>query len=338
MSTIDEKVGAASAAGVASKDAEAEAKDAGATTTAEAVAPSPEEVSQATEAAPAPADEIVDGEFEMLDAGAQEAEAGTPTTAEAAQETNVTVLENVEYEMLEKPFAAVTGDAEDDNTVWDVCVVLMNHQNDGLKASWHTGDRFLAYIEKHKPKSISAALEEFAKYVREASYGQLSELSSATLRKALKFRQKFSKERLELAVRIGMSYRNALSLCTNDVTNDNRDLILQEVSNGSLKQTMIKAKVKELHPPEKKEEKRGGSRTKKESPLEFMTRIQKDMDKLLSDMKENYRKHAADALDSEDEETKVQYTQHYEVNAEQIELLNEEWAKNTKMTRLYFED
>jgi hypothetical protein len=235
-------------------------------------------------------------------------------------------------------FTNVTGNPEYDGMICKLCVTVQNAEHHILDAYWEIGGSIEAYIDELESKSVSAALKKISQHVREASNGRLSELGVDSLRKALKLRKSFTETQLELAKTGCVSLRNLLPMCNNDVTPTERDEILQDVTEGELSQKEIPSKVKELHPPEQKQEKRGGARKKAETPMEFMKRIQGDMDKLLTDMKESYRLHAATALGSEDQITKEEYTHYFEANAEQIEQLKKQWAANEKVTKVFLDD
>ena len=259
----------------------------------------------------------------------------TPTTVAEIQDTGA--AQTAEVVMEENKFAAVTGDAEFDNTIWSMCEAIEDCQNQTLKMNWVVGDIIQSHIDKHKPKNVSAALEEIVDYIHEATYGRQGDLAAPSLRKTLKLRQKISKEQLELAILGGISYRNILPMCKNDVTDDQRNDLLKCVTEGTLDQMKISDEVKALNPPSVKKENRGGARKKRLDHAGFMKRFKENMDDLL-DMQANYRLHAATALGSEDETTKVEYAQFYEATAEQIEQLNEKWAANEKVNQVFLEE
>ena len=232
-------------------------------------------------------------------------------------------------------FVNVTGKPEYDDMICKVCDTVAHTQNQVLEMYWNIGDTIRSFISTMDSKNVSAALKKISQHVSEASNGRLTELSQGSLRKALKVREKFNNVQLELAKDGCVSLRNLLPLCNNDVSPTERDELLKDVTEGKIDQTTIPDKVKELHPPELKKEKRGGARKKVEDPLEFVKRIRKDMDHLLTDMKESYRLHTATALGSDDQATKEEYAQYCEANADQIERLKKQWTVNEAVTKAF---
>lgn len=233
-------------------------------------------------------------------------------------------------------FASVSSDAEYNNMIWGLCDKVISAELQILDIQWGIGDGIKSYIDTLDSTNVSAALRKISEDVGAACHGRLSELSEGSLRKALKIREKFTATQLELAKAGCVSLRNLLPMCKNDVTDEERGEILKEVSEGKISQKDIPDRVKELHP--QKEGQRGGTRKKAEEPLVFMKRLQGDIDKLLADMKEDYRLHTVAALGSEDQAAKEEYTQYYKANAERIEQLNKQWAANAKVTQVFLEE
>ncbi len=278
-------------------------------------------------------------EKETTDGAAAVAKVDTKTEeAAGASETVELPVWAPKMEVQTYTFGNVTGDEKYDKMICDVCDTIAYTQNQILDMYWNMGDAIQSFIDEQDSKNVSAALKKISRDVSEASFGRLSELGADSLRKALKLRKLITKDQLYLAKACNMSLRNLLPLCKNDMTPEERDVILLEVSEGKLNQMEIPKKVKEIHPPELKKEGRGGARKKVEEPLEFMKRIQEDMNKLLVDMKESYRLHTATALGSDDQATKEEYTHYYEANADQIERLNKQWVANEKVTKVFLDE
>ena len=234
-------------------------------------------------------------------------------------------------------FGRVTGEEKYDDMICKLCVTVQDAEHQTLDTYYGIGEIIQAYIDSQDTKKVSTALKKISEHVNNASNGLLSQLGVDSLRKALKLRKMLTKDQLELAKAGCISLRNLLPMCQNDVTPDERDLILKDVSEGTLDQKKIPVKVKELHPPEEKKESRGGARKKALNPEEFMKRFKANMDDLL-DMQANYRLHAATALGSEDQATKEEYAHFYETTAEQIEYLNKQWAAKEKVNQVFLEE
>jgi hypothetical protein len=223
-------------------------------------------------------------------------------------------------ELQKYQFGKVTGDEKYDSMICRVCETVATTQNHILDMYWQIGDALWSLVNATPENKISKVLEQVSQHVREASNDRLSELGPDSLRKAIKVRVSFDANQLELAKAGCISLRNLLPMCQKDVNDEERDKYLQEVVDGNIDQTELPEKVKEDHPQELKEEKRGGPRQKKEAPLGFMQRIKKDMDKLLTDFETNYTMHMATVMGSEDPTAKEEFERHHEAITNQEKL------------------
>lgn len=262
--------------------------------------------------------------------GAAVAVAETAVQTEAAVATAGTVFQS-------NTFITVPGDTEYNDMICKLCATVQDADQKVLDAYYGIGEIIQSYIDAQDSKNVSSALKKISEDVATASFGRLSELGEASLRKALKMRKMLTKEQLELAKSVGFSLRNILPLCGNNVKPEQRDEILQKVYEGQLKQTEISNEVKALNPPSDNAEKRGGARNKTDTPAAFAKKFKKSMKDLL-EMQANYRMQAATALGSKDQAIKEEYAHLHEVTAEQVEELNKLWASNEKVAAAFLDE
>ncbi len=234
-------------------------------------------------------------------------------------------------------YGIVVGEPKYADFIYRMCDVYQGIQNDVLDKYHYAGGMIQSHMDETGVKNVTAALGKILDDMVDATHGGLGNLGIDSLRKAHKLNQTFTIVQLELAKAGHVSLRNAMALCVSDVTPEERVLILQDVTEGNIKQTDIPDEVKKLHPSAERDEKRGGARKKVETPLEYIQRIQKEMDKLLEDLKE-YRLHAASALGSDNEETKEEYAHLYEAVAEQIEQIYKQRAAAEKVNKAFLEE
>lgn len=238
-------------------------------------------------------------------------------------------------EVTQYQFGNVTGEETYDNMIRKVCDTVASTQNQVLDMYWTIGDTLYQFVMTQEKKNVSAALTQISQHIREASNDRLNELGPDSLRKALKIRESFDANALDLAKAGCVSLRNLIPMCQNDVTDEEREQYLKEVVEGEIDQTEIPERVKEDHPAELKEEKRGGGRKKKEAPLGFVQRVIKDIDKLLTDFEEDYPMQMSTVLASEDDTAKEEFERHYETLVNQVELLNRLWDVDKLATKTY---
>lgn len=161
--------------------------------------------------------------------------------------------------------------------VRDMCEALYASQSSVLQGYWDVGSMLHKFVveqlEGGNKKNIKEIIEKLSADVHAVSGGQL-DYGESTLRKMLTFRGAVSKEQLERLKLLGVPVSKALSMCIGDVTDGQRDTIIEELESGALDSSAVPDRVRELSPPEDRSETRGGAQA---GPFQTLGKIEKSL-------------------------------------------------------------
>lgn len=211
------------------------------------------------------------------------------------------------------------GDKDYIESIKTLCVTLAKGQNSVLQVYWDVGtilhecinDR----VEQDEDRNVSEILRVLSKDIHTVSGGHL-EYSDSTLRKMLTFREAISKEQLVSLKSLGVPVSKALPMCIGDVSDDDRDKIIEELSTGAVDTSQITERVKELAPQEEREETRGGT-----GPFKTIKNFNTTLDKLSNITEDDLTLYTAKVMDSDEEDAKVNFLNQMKIARNKINSL-----------------
>lgn len=200
-----------------------------------------------------------------------------------------------------------------------LCLTLAKGQNSVLQVYWDVGTLLHEcvndQIAQDEDRNLSEILRNLSKDIHTVSGGHL-EYSDSTLRKMLTFRESISKEQLTSLKKLSVPISKALPMCIKDVTDDDRDAIIEELSTGATDTAQIPERVKELAPVEERNEPRGGA-----GPFKTIKKFNTTLDTLANLTEDELTLHTATVMDSEDEEAKVNFLNQMKIARNKINSL-----------------
>ena len=205
------------------------------------------------------------------------------------------------------------------DTIKTMCTTLAKGQNSVLQVYWDVGTLLHECVndqlEQDENRNLSEILRELSKDIHAVSGGHL-EYSDSTLRKMLTFREAISKEQLDTLKSLSVPISKALPMCISDVSDDDREKIIEELSTGAVDTAQIPERVKELAPEEEREETRGGA-----GPFKTIKKFNTSLDKLANLTEDDLTLYTATVMDSDDEEAKVNFLNQLKIARNKINSL-----------------
>jgi len=192
------------------------------------------------------------------------------------------------------------------DTIKSMCENLALAQNSILSVYWAVGTILHEFINSKEDscdsKTVSAALRELSSDVHIVSGGHL-EYSDSTLRKMLTFRESITKDQLKRLKSLGVPISKALPMCIGDVSNDDRDDIIEGLESGATNTAQIGERIEELCPKESRDETRGGA-----GPFQTIKKFNTSLDKLSNMTEDDLTLYTATVMGSDDEDARVNFT------------------------------
>ncbi len=198
-----------------------------------------------------------------------------------------------------------SGDTDYLETIKSLCDRLAKGQNSVLSVYWEVGAVLHGFIndqlESDETRNVSEVLRGLSEDIHTVSGGHL-EYSDSTLRKMLTFRESISEVQLVRLKTLGVPVSKALSMCIKDVTDDDRDEIIEELEAGTTNTSQIGDRIKELCPVEEREEARGGA-----GPFQTIKKFNTSLDKLSNLTEDELTMYTATVMGSEEDDARVQF-------------------------------
>jgi len=201
----------------------------------------------------------------------------------------------------------------------EVCSELAKGQNSVLQVYWDVGTLLHTLVndqlDADEDRNVAEILRNLSKDIHAVSGGHL-EYSDSTLRKMLSFRESIDQNQLNKLKELSVPISKALPMCIGDVTDEDREAIIEELAAGVTDTSHIGDRVKELCPPEDREETRGGA-----GPFKTVKKFNSTLDKLSNMTEDDLTLYTATVMDSDDEEAQVNFLNQLKIARNKINSL-----------------
>lgn len=208
----------------------------------------------------------------------------------------------VQYDIRVLPADITEGYKE---TLLNLCSEIFVTQGRILESYWKVGqiiyDHVVAQVEAGDQRNVSAVIRDLAGDVKAITNDRLG-CSEATLRKMYDIRMNITPEHLGRLQNIGVPVRTALKMCVNDVTDETRDEIVDDLESGELQISDIPQRCR----PELTEVEPSGP-VPGLSPFDAVKKASNSLERVCKIIEEDIVLNTATIMSSEDEQAKTEY-------------------------------